>query len=119
MTKRIMIVVVLFAVCLGSNVVRAAETFKVSGLRCESRVEPVGIDVSQPRFRWVMESTARRQSQSACQILVATTQDALQRETGDAWEIGKRVSRLKIRCRMRPNRTTPDKEGVTVFPITD
>jgi alpha-L-rhamnosidase len=70
----------------------AAEPFRVAGLRCESRIDPMGIDVPQPRFHWIMESTARGQAQSAYQVLVSTSQEALQRDEGVAWDSGRVAS---------------------------
>ena len=37
-------------------------------LRCEYLKNPVGIDVRQPRFAWVLKHTGRAQMQSAYQV---------------------------------------------------
>src|ERR1700758_569059 len=50
-------------------------------LRCEYAVNPLGIDVSHPRFSWTINSSRRKQMQSAYQILVATTDDKLTANT--------------------------------------
>ena len=41
-------------------------------MRCEYLVKPLGIDVRQPRFAWVLGHTERGQKQTAYQVLVAT-----------------------------------------------
>jgi alpha-L-rhamnosidase len=60
-----------------------------SGLRCEYLTDPVGIDVPQPRFSWVLEHRARGESQSAFQLLVSLKPDAV---AGDQWDTGKVLS---------------------------
>ncbi len=61
-------------------------------LRCEYLHNPVGIDVRQPRFAWVLHHTERAQVQSAYQVLVASTPDLLAQNKGDAWDSGKTAS---------------------------
>jgi alpha-L-rhamnosidase len=63
-----------------------------SCLRCEYRVDPLGIDVRQPRLSWVVESDQRVQRQTACQILVATSPDRLTEDAADLWNTGKVLS---------------------------
>src|SRR2546427_8604904 len=57
-------------------------------LRCEYLSNPLGIDVSQPRFSWVLEHSERGQAQSAYRVLVATRRDTLDQDQGDAWDSG-------------------------------
>src|SRR5271170_6561617 len=61
-------------------------------LRCEYAVNPLGIDVSRPRFCWKISSSRRGYMQSAYQILVATTEDKLSANVSDQWDSGKVVS---------------------------
>ena len=61
-------------------------------LKCEYRTNPLGVDVTQPRLSWqltVSDSTLRGQKQSAFQIIVASEEKLLQRNTGDYWDSGK------------------------------
>ncbi len=58
-------------------------------LRCEYLSNPLGIDVRQPRFAWVLEHSERGQKQSAYQVLVATRPSVLGEDKGDAWDSGK------------------------------
>src|SRR5947208_3372143 len=53
-----------------------------ANLRCEYLSNPLGIDVSQPRFSWVLEHSERGQSQSAYRLLVSTRRDALAPDKG-------------------------------------
>jgi len=66
-----------------------AETFTPVALRCEYRVNPLGIDEAQPRLTWRIESHARGARQTAYQILVASSAALLKANTGDLWDSGK------------------------------
>ena len=61
----------------------------VAGLRCESQRNPLGIDERQPRLSWVFASGERDQVQSAYQVLVASTREALDRGQADMWDSGR------------------------------
>ena len=61
-------------------------------LRCEYLKNPVGIDVRQPRFAWVLRHTERAQVQSAYQVLVASSPELLTQNKGDQWDSGKSAS---------------------------
>ena len=70
---------------------------KPANLRCEYRVDPLGIDVVKPRLSWILEPVALRgQKQTAYQILVAGSLEALSQDQGDLWDTGKRVSGASI-----------------------
>ena len=55
-------------------------------LRCEDRANPVGVDVMHPRLSWILASGQRGESQTAYQILVASSLDKLKADTGDLWD---------------------------------
>lgn len=61
-------------------------------LRCEYLENPLGIDVPQPRLSWQVVSDQRGQRQTAYQILVAGSRDALDAGKGDLWDTGKVAS---------------------------
>ena len=58
-------------------------------LVCEYVVNPVGIDVLQPRFSWELRHSQRGRAQSAYQILVASEKGKLSNDEGDVWDSGK------------------------------
>jgi alpha-L-rhamnosidase len=62
------------------------------GLKCEYAINPLGIDVLSPRLSWVLESHARKQAQTAYQILVATNLELLHEDAADMWDSGKVAS---------------------------
>lgn len=75
--------------CLCSANRCPAMDMKVSHLKCEYRVNPLGIDAPQPRLSWVAESTTRGQRQTAYQILAATAPKILSSGQADLWDSGK------------------------------
>jgi alpha-L-rhamnosidase len=66
-----------------------AASLKVEGLKCEYRVNPLGLDTPQPRLSWLLESPDRGQKQTGYQVLVATTAGLLAKDKGDLWDSGK------------------------------
>jgi len=67
-------------------------TFRVDQLRCEYRVNPLGIDVPQPRLSWILVATdpaVRGIRQSAYRILAASSEKVLHSGAGDLWDTGK------------------------------
>ncbi|MCX6998120.1 MAG: alpha-L-rhamnosidase N-terminal domain-containing protein [Kiritimatiellaeota bacterium] len=102
MTKKLMLGLAL----LGCGHVLAGDEPKgsavnLTGLRCEYRTDPRGLDVEKPRLSWVIEamgqkSGARGQKQTAYQVLVASTSELLAKDQGDLWDSGKTASEQSI-----------------------
>jgi alpha-L-rhamnosidase len=74
----------------------AQSTLLPVNLRCEYLTDPLGLGETQPRLSWVSESGARRQVQTAYQILVAGDPRLLLRNTGDLWDSGQVTSDASI-----------------------
>jgi alpha-L-rhamnosidase len=64
----------------------------VSDLRCEYRVDPLGVDAPQPRLSWVLVSARRGEIQTAYQVIVARSLEALAAGGGDLWDSGRIAS---------------------------
>ncbi len=62
----------------------------VVNLRCEYKVNPVGIDTLQPRLSWQLASGDRGVAQSSYQIRVAESADALSKSP--VWDSGRTAS---------------------------
>ena len=73
-----------------------AGSLKPDGLKCEYRVNPLGLDTAQPRLSWLLESKERGQTQTACQILAAMSPDRLAKGESDLWDSGKVASANSI-----------------------
>jgi alpha-L-rhamnosidase len=70
-----------------------------AALRCEYAVNPLGIDVANPRLYWTLTSAERGQRQTAYQILVASSDRDLAADTGDLWDSGKVASDESLHIR--------------------
>src|SRR6188768_3107074 len=68
----------------------------VSNLRCEMLVNPLGIDVKEPRFSWQLSSDQRNVQQTGYQIIVSSSKEKLQKDDGDIWNSGKQNSSQSI-----------------------
>lgn len=85
-------------ILVGRGAATAADLYS-DRLRCEYRVDPLGIDVTRPRLSWVPRSTApgaRGQGQAAYRVLVAASPDDLDSDRGDLWDSGKVTSEQTI-----------------------
>src|ERR1035438_6732339 len=61
----------------------------IGELRCEQRQNPQGVDATQPRLSWMLQSGERGVKQSAYQILVATSEAKLTPDKAALWDSGK------------------------------
>lgn len=68
-----------------------AQAATLDSLRCENRVNPLGIGERAPRLSWVMkdDSGSLGAVHPAYQILVASAPEKLAREEGDLWDSGR------------------------------
>ena len=64
----------------------------VTHLRCEYAADPMGIDVPKPRLFWRVESPGRGGRQTAYQVLVSASREALSADRGDLWDSGRVAS---------------------------
>jgi alpha-L-rhamnosidase len=71
----------------------------LANLRCEYLTNPLGIDVTQPGLRWVIESTHRGERQTAYQVLVASSPKLLGKDQGNLWDSGKVTSDESIQIK--------------------
>jgi len=70
----------------------AAGPLSLGELQCEYLVNPLGIDVAQPRLSWVLQTPQRGAQQTAYQVLVASSELLLQQDRGDVWDTGRVAS---------------------------
>lgn len=61
-------------------------------LKCEYLVNPIGIDIVNPRFSWILDHQERNQYQSAYQVIVSSEKSLLLSEVGNMWDSGKVIS---------------------------
>ena len=66
-----------------------------TNLLCDAWQNPLGVDSVTPRLSWQLQTTIageRAQSQTAFQILVASSTNLLANNQGDLWDSGKMIS---------------------------
>jgi alpha-L-rhamnosidase len=81
-----------------SNIV-SSKNIEAHELRSEYLINPIAISEASPRLSWALKSSdsnARNLKQRAYQILVATSQELLDKEIGDMWDSGMVVSDQSI-----------------------
>ena len=61
----------------------------IQHLRCEMLVNPLGIDIKEPRLSWQLNSSERNVQQSAYEIIVSSSREKLLKNDGDVWVSGK------------------------------
>ncbi|HEX3685105.1 MAG TPA: family 78 glycoside hydrolase catalytic domain [Bryobacteraceae bacterium] len=65
-------------------------------LRCEYLQSPLGIDTRQPNLSWQSDNTERNWRQTAYQIFVASSPEALASGKADIWNSGKQLSDVSV-----------------------
>ncbi|MCG8684598.1 MAG: alpha-L-rhamnosidase N-terminal domain-containing protein, partial [Desulfobacterales bacterium] len=103
-------IVYIYCVFFEQNVKASGTNLEVDYLRCEYRVEPLGIDIANPRLSWVLESDQRGQKQSAYQVFVASSLEKLQKNHIDLWDSGKVISDETISVRYEGVNLISDQE---------
>lgn len=76
----------------GGSIKLGIAAVQVNTIKTENMTNPVGVDTQHPRFRWLLESGARGQLQTAYQIVVASSLEKLQSGLADKWDSGKVTS---------------------------
>ena len=80
---KIFIAALTLLVTLNSN---AQFTISVSNLKCDSKSDPMGIDVKNPLLSWESTSNERDVQQSSYQILVSDSPEQLNNNIGNIWD---------------------------------
>src|SRR5258708_408273 len=75
----------------------AAPSLAPTELRCEFRINPIGLGETRPRLSWklsALDTATRGLRQTAWQVLVASTAEALAANQGDCWDSGEVASEV-------------------------
>jgi alpha-L-rhamnosidase len=73
----------------------AACEIRAEYLRCEFRIDPLGIDEPNPRLSWEATADVRGATESGYRVLVASSPDRLAADVGDLWDSGRCVRGLR------------------------
>jgi len=82
----------------------------IINLKCEYKVDPLGVDITKPRFSWNIESEQRGVYQSAYQLLVASSIENLNNDQGDIWDSKKIDSDRSIQVYYNGNQLESDQK---------
>ena len=77
---------ILFISCNRNQKIQIRET------RCESGINPIGIDQTYPKFSWITEGAERGKKQTAYQIIVDSNKQNIDNNSGELWNSGKIIS---------------------------
>lgn len=69
-----------------------ASQSKPAELRCDSLINPIGLDAKQPRLSWKLRDSRTGAKQTAYQILVASSPRLLAAGKADVWDSGRSES---------------------------
>jgi len=94
-TRAAMLVCVASGGSLGAPPTQAQTPLAVKNLRVEYKVDPVGIDVTKPRFSWELVNSERGTAQTSYELRVAVSQAGLA-QGKTIWESGKQTSDASI-----------------------
>jgi alpha-L-rhamnosidase len=65
-----------------------AQSLKISLATCESKINPLGVPLTDIHFSWQLESKKRNTTQKTYQLVIATTVENLQKEKMDVYNSG-------------------------------
>ncbi len=73
-----------------------SQGLQIADVRCENKVNPLGVDITAPRLSWKLNSSERNVNQTAFRILVADDFLKLRKNIGNIWDSKKRNSSSSI-----------------------
>ena len=82
----------------------------VKKLRCEMLVNPLGIDIKEPRLSWQLNSDQRNVQQTAYEIIVSSSKEKLSKNEADVWGSGRVNSSQSIHIRYTGKQLQTGKE---------
>ncbi|MDD2381510.1 MAG: family 78 glycoside hydrolase catalytic domain [Mariniphaga sp.] len=86
----------LFLFLIGFSSCNSTQDAAVTDLRVEYMNNPLGMDVSHPRFSWKMTSGERGVNQAAYRIIVSETRGEVEKQSGNIWDTGKVMARNSV-----------------------
>lgn len=81
--------------------VLCGQVIEVSNLSVEGLTNPLGVDVSTPRFNWQLKSPQQNIVQAGYRLLVSSNEEMLNKNVGDIWDSKKVLSATSIQVAYR------------------
>jgi hypothetical protein len=78
--------------CILCLATAASAALRPVELKCEFAVDPLGVDVAQPRLFWQVADERAGARQTAYHVLVASSPELLAQDRGDLWDSGRVTS---------------------------
>lgn len=69
-----------------------ASDVSFESLKCESQVNPICVEAQQPLLSWIVKAEGYNRSQTAYQLIVASSPELLNEQDADMWNTGKIVN---------------------------
>ncbi|WP_295119495.1 family 78 glycoside hydrolase catalytic domain [uncultured Chitinophaga sp.] len=88
----------------------AAQQVTVTGLVCEYRENPLGVENRAPAFSWIIRASQNNVSQTAYRLLVADDPALLQRDQGNIWDTQKTSTALSQQIKYNGPALKPGKK---------
>ena len=76
-----------------------AQNLSVNNLTCEYRVNPLGVEASNPLLGWQLVSKQTNVMQTAYRILVADDESLLTKNIGNMWDSKKTINSASIQVK--------------------
>jgi len=92
--KKLTIILIVLISCITTAF--SQNTLIITDLKCENKVNPMGIENKSPRLNWMLKSTVRDQLQSAYRIIVSDNSESLKLNIGNIWDSKKVISDRSI-----------------------
>jgi hypothetical protein len=91
------------------SVLGFAQKLSVANLKCENRINPLGIESPSPKLSWELQSDQHNIMQTAYRILVADNPKSLQNASGNIWDSKKVASDASIQVAYSGKKLLPTK----------
>jgi alpha-L-rhamnosidase len=83
--KSLLLVVLLLIILTGCR----ESSVTISNQRCEYLTDPLGIDEQKPRLSWQLQSDRRGEKQTGYHLIVSSSREKLDANSGDLWDTRK------------------------------
>src|SRR5262245_61774792 len=87
-----------------------SQNLSVSNLQCKNTLNPLGVDIINPRLSWQLNSKQRNVLQTAYRVLVADDSLLLKKGVGNTWDSKKINSSTSIQVQYKGKPLQPVKK---------
>ena len=77
---------IIFCLFLFLTLNAIGQKLSVTNLRCEYRIDPIGVDIRSPALSWELQSTQQNVLQTAYRIFVSEDSSSLAKDSRASWD---------------------------------